>query len=114
MLIDEEHLKALNNMSHRQDLVNELLPLFEQRTQALLMQLTQALGSSDAAGARNTVHALKSTTSSMGARYMSTVCDALSHMDQTEWANNAEALVGDLKVSFRPTLDSLTQWVGRR
>lgn len=84
--IDEADLSNLRDVAGDDypNMLAELLGLFEKTTPERLAQMKRALEAGDLASASREAHSLKSSSASLGARAVSTICKEIEHEKSAE------------------------------
>jgi HPt (histidine-containing phosphotransfer) domain-containing protein len=102
-VLDDEALAQLRELQIQgePDLVAEILNLFLADTPARLAAIGEAFQARDAAAVARGAHALKGATASIGARRMTTLCEALEANATVQTLTDAGATLTELEEEFQ-------------
>jgi HPt (histidine-containing phosphotransfer) domain-containing protein len=96
-VLDEEALRRLRELDPKgtNRLLERVFEAFEASAGRLIPQMELALRSSDAAGVRHVAHTLKSSSASIGAMRLSSLCAEIEAMIRRDANDGLAALVED-------------------
>ena len=86
------------------DRVHKLVAIYERSARGQLESLSRALEERDASALGQTAHSLKSSSASLGARQVSSLCLELETLGYTGQLDGAEALLAHLQASLAELL----------
>lgn len=90
-----------------QDLLDELIESFGQRTPIRIAELADEFARGDLKAASLSVHALKGSAGNLGAKRMRGICATLDTMARNGEIGNVTSLMGDLRAEYERVRDAL-------
>jgi CheY-like chemotaxis protein len=96
--LDQLTLDRIRELHRRggPNLLDKMAELYSANSRRLLDEARQALGGGDVPGTVKAIHALKSSSSSIGATELADLCDVLESAGREERVEGAEAMLGNI------------------
>jgi two-component system sensor histidine kinase RpfC len=111
LILNYSRLNELSTLANDQSFMNDLIQGFIEDSQNCIDNMDNALLSNNHTKLRDLSHALKGSTSSIGATLMNELCLALNHLPHNDLINEADERILEIKDAFIKTKSTLTHYL---